>query len=87
MNSFQSYPLSDEAILQGSILNHTQKQVIHNARTLIAEQILSLSYDPANPHEFVQNDAHLKGQLAAFTFLLDRSTEVEQSLLRSNQSN
>jgi len=77
---FTSWSLSDQEIISGSVLSFTQKQVIQNQRAQVAEQILGLVFDPLNPVQFAQDDAHLKGQLAAFNYLLLLSDESETAL-------
>ena len=84
--SFTSYTLTEQELLEGAILNVAQKQVIHTERALIAEQILTLAYDPAKPLEFVQQDSYLKGQLSIYSTLLERSEEAESALRALIQS-
>jgi len=79
-NEFTTYNLSKEEFLQGSILNPLQTQVIQNELARVAQQILSLTYEPRNPVKFAQDDAALKGQLAVFRWLLDTSMESQNQL-------
>jgi len=92
MSSFQTFPLSGTNLLQGQIFSELQKQVIQNEIAQIAEQIISLNFDPTNPHKFVQDDSFLKGQIQVLQYLLTRSEEAKETLKQlaiaaaSNQS-
>lgn len=77
VGQFTSWNLSEQELFSGSILNYLQKQVIQNDLARIAEQILTLRFDPNNQNQFVQDDAFLKGQLALLRHMLDRSAEAE----------
>lgn len=79
-NTFSSYELQDKEQLQGLLLTSLQRQVIHNMRTGIAEEKLVLTYDPKEPQTFVQQEAYLRGQLDAFTYLLDSAISAEETL-------
>lgn len=79
-STFTHWNLSAEEKLQGAILNQSQKQLLQNELATIAEQIVNLEYDPAKSLEFVQNDAHLKGQMSIIRYLLLRSDESERQL-------
>ena len=79
-NEFSSYELSDQEILQASILTELQKKLIQSDMAQIAQTILNLTFDPRNPDNFLQDDAHQKGQLAAYRVLLMRSQESEDKL-------
>lgn len=81
---FTQFNLSEQEELQGGLLTITQKQLIQNDRANTVQQIMNLVLDPANPQDFVQQDAYLKAQLATFTFMLDRSEDCEK---RFNQIN
>lgn len=78
--TFSSWKMSDEETLQASVLSPLQEQLIQNDMAQIAETILALEYDPSNPVKFAQDDAHQKGQLAAYRFLLTRSEESKIQL-------
>ena len=79
-NVFTTYELTEKESITGSFLNLDQKRVIQNQLAAVAEQILGLTFDPANPGTFIQDDAHLKGQMAAFKLLLLLSEDAEQRL-------
>jgi len=77
-NEFASYALTEEEALQGSILTITQKQVIQNQLSSIAEQKINLIFDTDKPDSFIQEEAYLKGQLEMLRHLLDVSTASEE---------
>lgn len=72
-NSFSSYHLTEDDSLEGSILTTLQKQVIHNLLVVRAEQKLNLQLDAANPSSFIQEEACLAGEIAAYRTLIDNS--------------
>lgn len=72
-NSFTSYELADEAVLQGSIFNELQLQVLHNHLASYAEQKIALDYDPEHPLIFAQNEASVKAKIELITYLIDTS--------------
>ncbi len=80
-NSFQDWILTPQELNLGSILTTLQKQCIQNQITKLAHERINLSFDPNNSSLFVQQDAALKGQVIALTYLLDLSAlaEVEYS--------
>ena len=79
-STFTHWNLSSEEILQGSILSQSQKQLLQNELATIAEQIVNLEYNPSNSMEFVQHDAHIKGQMSVIRYMLLRSDESEMAL-------
>lgn len=85
-NVFTSYNLSDEETLGGSILNISQKQILQNELSQIAEQLLALTFDPANPIDFAQQHSYLSGQMSMLRIQLLRSDESEKTLLMMAQS-
>ena len=72
-NSFSSYSLTDEEVMEGSVLTVTQVQVIQNQIAVIAECKIAIQYDLANPNTFVEQEAHARGQIEALQHLLDVS--------------
>ena len=88
-NTFTTYELTEEEAIQGAILTVSQKQIIQNYRANIAEEKLSLNFDPSNPQLFIQQEASLKGQLDVLNWLLDSSETAEEEALNNirNQQN
>ena len=84
---FTRTKLSTSQFLQSSVLSHTQKELLRNDISETAQQLLSLTFDPTQPHKFVQDHAFLKGQLELLQYLISRSDESEQTLRQlANQS-
>jgi hypothetical protein len=79
-NQFQSWNLTPEEYLQGGMLTLTQKQVIQNQIASLATQKINLSYTPAEPLVFAQQEAYLRGQIDALNYLLTLSEEAERQL-------
>lgn len=82
-STFTRYSLTDQESLSGSILHLEQKLVIQNFISEIAEQKLALIPDPNNYPAFIQQEAHMAGQIAAYKYLLDSSLASEQILLEN----
>ena len=76
-NQFQSWKLTPEEFLQGGVLTTTQKQVIQNQIASVATQKINLPFTPDKPMEFAQQEAHLRGQIDALSYLLTLSEEAE----------
>lgn len=79
-NQFQSWTLTPEEFLQGGLLTSLQKQVIQNQIASVATQKINLEFKPAQPLEFAQQEAHLRGQIDALSYLLTLSEEAERQL-------
>ena len=84
-SSFHTYTLTAPDTLSAACLNQLQKCFIQNQVAGVAEQIINLEYDPISPQKFAQQDAYLKGQMAAFRYLLLCSEESEAQLRISAQ--
>lgn len=82
-NDFASYTLTDKEQEQGSLLTTAQKQVIQNHLSGAAVNRINLDYDSTNPIQFAQDEAFLKGQIAAFRLMLDTSEATEEDLNQS----
>lgn len=80
--TFNSYEFSEREILEASLLNPLQRQLIQTDRARIAENILTLKFDPLNPNDFIQQDSYLKGQLEILQYLLLRAEESEVQIQR-----
>ena len=79
-NQFQSWTLTPEEFLQGGLLTILQKQVIQNQIASVATQKINLTFTPAQPLEYAQQEAHLRGQIDALSYLLTLSEEAEFQL-------
>lgn len=72
-NSFTSYDLSDEEVLQGSIFTNLQLQVLQNHLSSYAEEKVNLEYDPEHHDEFIRAEARLKASVELLTYLMETS--------------
>ena len=72
-NSFTAYDLTDDEVLQGSIFNTLQLQVLHNHLASYAEEKIALDYDPSNKERFLQDEASLKAKIEILNYLIEAS--------------
>lgn len=79
-NSFQSWVLTDKETIQGCLLTTANVQVIQNQIAAYAQERLNLELDMTNPHRFVQQEADLKGKIAALRYLLDLSESATKQI-------
>lgn len=69
-SSFTRWNLTAEEQIQGSQLGSLQVAVIQNQICDLAEERISLKFDPSNPSVFMQRDAELQGQIGILKYLL-----------------
>ena len=69
-STFISYDLTPAQVAAGSTFTLDQKAVIQNLISDIAEEKITLTFDPSNPNVFIQRDAELMGQLGILKYLL-----------------
>lgn len=77
LGRFSEFQLSTQEQVNGGLLTFDQRTLIANDRATVANMILNLQFDPLHPELFLQQDAHLKGQLAVYDFLFARNEESE----------
>jgi hypothetical protein len=80
-SSLTRYFLTSEEEIVGQCLNTEQKACIQNNIVLAMEQRMALVPDPNNYPEFIQTEAHLKGQIQAYQYLLECSEAAESRML------
>lgn len=80
VNPFQSWVLSNKETLQGQVLTTLQKQVIQNEIASLANERISVKFDPEHPMLFQQRDAELQGQIGILSYLLEMSNAAETAL-------
>jgi hypothetical protein len=85
-NSFYSYDLSDQEVLQGSIFTSAQKAVLQNHLATEAEKKLQLTFNPNNPQEFLQEEAYLRGKIEVLQYLIEAS-DASQEVISANPTN
>lgn len=84
ISSFQSWNLTEQEILSGSILTTMNKCVIQNRIVEIAEEKLALTIeDPEKMAKYFQREAELQGQLLALNWLLHCSEAAESQFNQS----
>lgn len=74
---FQGWILDEREFLLGSVLTTSNKQVIQNLIVQAAQEKVNLTFDPANPHKFMQREAELQGTIKTLQTLLDNSASAE----------
>lgn len=77
-SSFLSFNLSPEDAKQGSTFNLQQKAVIQNIIADLAEEKITLKFDPLNPLAFQQREAELAGQIGILKYLLDLESQYKE---------
>ena len=80
-NTFQSWILTDKETIQGCLLTNANIQVIQNQIATYAQERLNLDLDMSNPHRFIQQEADLKGKIAALRYLLDLSESASKQVV------
>ena len=70
---FTSWDLTDEELIQGTILTLTQKQVMQNLLAIHAEEKLHIEFDPDNTLKFTQAEAYKRGQIDLLQYIIDAS--------------
>ena len=75
-NSFSSFELTPEEFLEGSKLLTLQKEVIQNYSAMATEEKNFLKPDPNDYASFLQKEAYLRGQMDAYTHLLQASEDA-----------
>lgn len=75
---FASWNLSEQELMQGSILSTPQEQVIQNQIAQLAQEKTLLKFTPSDIHTFLQREAELQGSISALQFLLTTSAEFKK---------
>lgn len=78
--TFTHWEFSEREILELTALSVERERFLQNERARVAEQIINLEYNPRNPMQFAQDDAHLKGQLSILNWMLLASQEAHLKL-------
>lgn len=85
-NTFTKYNMSSND-LDNALLSFTdlQKMYIQNLLSDSAEQRLALDVNSNDVPKFIQDEAFLKGQIAAFRFILDSAEAAITSKTKGNK--
>lgn len=78
-SSFVKYTLTAGELAAGSSFSPEQRAVIQNLIADLAEEKVSLTYDPSNPLQFTQREAELAGQIGILKYLLDLHNSFKES--------
>ena len=84
-STFQSWVLSDKETIQGCVLTTLNTHIIQNQIALYAQERLNLELDMTNPNRFIQQEADLKGKIAALRYLLDLSESAVKQVASPEQ--
>lgn len=77
-SSFIKYELSNDELKAGVVFSPESRAVMQNLIADAAEEKISLTFDPTQPHIFQQREAELTGQISILKYLLDlQSTFTE----------
>lgn len=79
-----SIELTSKETLEGQMLTTLQSACIVNLRGTIAEEILTLTYEPKEPEVYGVKLAYLQGQLDILTHLLTLSVDTTNELYNPN---
>lgn len=86
INAFTVYEFDDDHERYTAVaLSPLQRAFIQSEAAVAAERILSLAYDPDKPMKFLQEEAGLKGQRAAYEFLLEMDRSAQEYFSRARQ--
>ena len=69
-NSFTSHQLTADEYNSAAQLTELTIALIQNLKSQIAEELLALDFTPNDVLSYTQQEAYKKGQLAAFSYLL-----------------
>jgi hypothetical protein len=80
VNKFTTYKFSERELAESLIFNNLNLERLSTMRGEIAEQILSLVFNPLNPTDFGIQQSFLQGQLQVLTHLIDVQEESKRAL-------
>ena len=85
---YVSYDLTNDDLIQGSILSHLQRAVIQNLKMETVEQKLSLTPNGLTADQkesYWQQEAYLRGQLDILTYILETSDVAQSEFLTTQE--
>lgn len=83
-SSFSTYALTPDEQLNGQLLSETQKAVLCNWRTQLAQVQIMSRIDTTDIYRSVQDEAYRRGQIDFITALLE-TTEATVEDMREGQ--
>lgn len=77
---FTKYQLTNEEELAAVQFSDMQRMYLQNIIAEAAEEKVLLTFDPANPHIFLQREAELQGTILTLTSLLNKASEIMEAM-------
>jgi len=77
---FQNFHLTPEEQRQSCLFTALNKAYLHNLRTGCALERLDITFDPANPLRFSQQEAELQGRIGIINTILADAEAAELNL-------
>jgi len=78
-NMFESFSFTDEEILEACMLSEVQRRYWQHRLSDVTMQKLNLTFDPAKPQDFMQQEAYARGRIdMLLELLLDQDTTLAQ---------
>jgi hypothetical protein len=74
-STFIKYDLTDDEIRAGRTFSPEHRAIIQNLISDLAEEKVSLTYNPDEPLKFAQREAELAGQIGILKYLLEINKE------------
>lgn len=86
INAFTVYEFDDDLERYTAVaLSPLQRAFIQSESAIAAERILGLAFEPDKPMKFLQEEAGLKGQRAAYEFLLEMDRTAQAYFSQARQ--
>lgn len=79
-NTFSAYAMTEDDVIQSSILTIDQEQNIQNQISLLAERKIAYQPSSTNFDEYIQKEAYYRGQIDALKHLLECSKSAVELL-------
>ena len=76
-NTFQQFEFTAKEYAQATQFTALQRAYLQTELAAKAHARLALTFNPLAAHDFVQNEAYLKGQMELLELLLNPSAEVD----------
>lgn len=83
VNNFTTYDFTDDELIEACKLTHLQKAFIQHQKGLLAIEKVEMKFDPLKQQDFLQNEAYVAGQIAAYDFLLGNA-DIALEKIREN---
>lgn len=80
ISPFSRFAVTEREQTVQYIFQQENLYAIQNLIADAAEEKIKLKFDPANPHEFIQREAELQGQINILTFLQTSHEEAIRTL-------